>query len=338
MNIRLLAAASGLAIAIASAALAQEPVVIKFASAFPPQSKTNSVTVPAFIKAVEEATNGAIKIEHYPGGTLGSNPSTQLKLIEDGVVDIAEVVASYTPGRFPELEMFELPFVFDTTREASLTAWSLYSQGKLTGFDNLELVGIAEVGPYFIHTAKEIAEPADLKGMKVRAGGAVQGAVVEGMGAVAVGGMTSAQIAENISRGVIGGSLMDMGNLYNFRIADTTRYHVTNAPLGNVAVLFPMNKAKYDSLPAEAREAFDKVRGEWFTTLLAENMDKQNAETEAKLAADSEHHLVEFTAEGLEELKGKLAGLKDRWDQGEGDANLYQQMIAARDAVRASAK
>jgi TRAP-type C4-dicarboxylate transport system substrate-binding protein len=321
---------------LAGSAFAQEPTVLKFASAFPPQSKTNSITVPAFIKAVEEASEGTLKIEHYPGGTLGANPTTQLKLVEDGVVDIAEVVASYTPGRFKELEMFEVPFVFESTREASLTAWALYEKGLLTGFDNLELIGIAEVGPYYLHISEEVKTPDDIAGIKLRAGGAVQGAVVEGLGGVAVGGMPAPQIAENISRGVIGGTLMDMGNLYNFRIADAANYHVINVPLGNVAVMFPMNKAKYDSLPEKAKAALDKVRGEWFTTVLAENLDNQNAETLAKLKEDTKHHLVTFSDDEVKSVSEKLASVKDRWDTGEGDANLYRQMIAARDAVRAA--
>lgn len=332
----IISAAFLLGTSLTSVAFAQDPIVLKFASAFPPQSITNSVSVPAFIKAVEEASEGTLKIEHYPGGTLGPNPTTQLKAVEDGVVDIAEVVASYTPARFKELEMFELPFVFNNTREASLTAWALYQKGLLSGFDNLELIGIAEVGPYFIHTSKEVKTPDDLQGVKMRAGGAVQGAVVQGLGGVAVGGMPAPQIAENISRGVIGGSLMDMGNLYNFRIADAANYHVINVPLGNVAVLFPMNKAKYDSLPEKAKAALDKVRGEWFTTVLAENLDKQNDNTQAKLAADDKHHLIEFSEAEVQGLADTLSSIKDRWDNGEGDANLYQQMIAARDAVRAA--
>ncbi|WP_274626746.1 TRAP transporter substrate-binding protein DctP [Arvimicrobium flavum] len=321
---------------MAGTAFAQEPIVLKFASAFPPQSKTNAISVPAFIKAIEEASEGTLKVEHYPGGTLGPNPTTQLKLVEDGVVDIAEVVASYTPGRFRELEMFETPFVFESTLEASLTAWTLYQKGLLSGFDNLELVGIAEVGPYYVHTSKEVAKAEDLAGIKLRAGGAVQGAVVGGIGGVAVGGMPAPQIAENISRGVIGGALMDMGNLYNFRIADAAHYHVVNVPLGNVAVLFPMNKAKYDSLPEKAKAALDKVRGEWFTTVLAENLDLQNEETLAKLKADDKHHIVEFSEDEVKGLSEKLSSIKSSWDTGDGDANLYQQMIAARDAVRAS--
>jgi hypothetical protein len=38
----------------------------------------------------------------------------------------------------------------------------------------------------------------------------------------------------------------------------------------------------------------------------------------------------------VQSVADRLASIKDRWDTGEGEANLYQQMIAARDAVRAS--
>jgi TRAP-type C4-dicarboxylate transport system substrate-binding protein len=44
------------------------PVVLKFGSFVSPKSITNSVSVPAFIKDVEAASEGTLKIEHYPGG------------------------------------------------------------------------------------------------------------------------------------------------------------------------------------------------------------------------------------------------------------------------------
>jgi TRAP-type C4-dicarboxylate transport system substrate-binding protein len=317
-------------------AVAQEPIVIKFASAFAPTSINNQETIPAFIRAVEEAAGGTIRIEHYPGGTLGPNPTAQLKLVEDGVVDIAEVVAAYTPGRFPELEVFELPFVFDSTLEASLTAYRMYEEGLLSGFDNLHLVGIAEVGPYYLHTSVPVRTPADIAGLKLRVGGPVQGAVAEAMGAVAVGGIPAPQIAENISRGVVDGSAMDLGNVYNFRIADTAEYHLINVPLGNVAVLFPMNKAKYDSLPPEAKAAFDQFSGAWFTRVLAENLDKQNAQSLASLEGDGEHELIEFDKADVAAVREKMAPLAEPFRTARQGVDLYEETIAARDAVRAA--
>lgn len=337
MKMSALMAATALAASLlAGAASAEDPVVLKFASPFPAGSITNQSSVPEFIRAVEEASEGTLKIEHYPGGTLGANPAAQLKLIEDGVIDMSEVVASYTPGRFPELEIFELPFTFDSTRQASLAAWKLYEDGKLSGFDKVALVGLALPGPYFVHTKGETASVSDLAGLKLRAGGPMQGAVIGDLGAVPVGGIAATQVAENISRGVLDGALMDFGNLYNFRIADATAYHIVNAPLGNVAVLFPINRAKYESLPPKAKAALDKFAGAWFTEVLAENLDKQNETSIAKLKeAPDAHHFVELPQADLDALKAKMAPLKDKWDVEKGGANLYQDMMQARDAVPA---
>ena len=70
------------AMTAASPVLAQDTVTLRFASAFSPMSANNRVSVPAFIKAVEDASEGTLKIEHYPGGSLGKSPVQQLSMVE----------------------------------------------------------------------------------------------------------------------------------------------------------------------------------------------------------------------------------------------------------------
>jgi TRAP-type C4-dicarboxylate transport system substrate-binding protein len=310
------------------------PVVLKLGSFVSPKSITNAVSVPAFIKEVEAASEGTLKIEHYPGGTLGSNPATQLKLVEDGVLDMAEVVASYTPGRFKELDMFEIPFLFNSTEEAALTAWALYQKKRLSGFDNLVLIGIAEVGPYTLHSRKDVPTLASVAGLKIRAGGPIFGETIKAMGGVPIGGMPAPAIAENISRGVLDATLMDGGNLFNFRITDAATFHVTNVQLGNIAVMFPLNKAKYDSLPPKAKAALDKFGGVWFTKLLSSNLDKQVSGTFEKLASDPKHKLIKWSDADIATLKQKTAAIKDPWDKTVNGVNLYQELVQALASVR----
>lgn len=330
-----LTAALALALSVVShPTAAADAVVLKFGSFVSPKSITNEVSVPAFIKEVEAASEGTLKIEHFPGGTLGSNPATQLKLVEDGVLDSAEVVASYTPGRFRELDMFELPFIFNNTQEAGLTAWALYEKRLLSGFDNLVLLGIAEVGPYTLHARKDISTLANVSGMKIRAGGPIFGETIKAMGAIPVGGMPATQIAENISRGVLDATLMDGGNLFNFRIADAARYHVVNIQLGNIAVMFPLNKAKYDSLPSKAKAALDKYRGTWFTKILTANLDKQVQSTIEKIRSDGNHKVIAWSDADVNALKQKTSALKAPWDKSVGGANPYQEMLQALASVR----
>lgn len=332
-SMKMLAAGVLSAVSLALPVAAEDVATLKFASFVSPMSINNRVSVPAFIEAVEAASEGTLKIEHYPGGTLGSSPATQLKLVEDGVVDIAEVVAAYTPGRFKELEMFELPFVFENSREAGLTAYAMYEAGQLTGFDDLHLVGIIEVGPYALHSSKPLANPDDIKGQKIRAGGAAQVDMIKRLGGIPVGGISATKIAENISRRVLDGTLMDDGNLFNFRIADAAQHHVVNVPLGSVAVIFPMRKDTYEALPEKARAALDKYAGVWFTDLLNTNLDQQIADARTKLAEDAKHTVTEWSEDDVAKTRDAMQGIEAPWTKGD---NLYGEMIKARDTIRAA--
>jgi TRAP-type C4-dicarboxylate transport system substrate-binding protein len=330
----MLSAALAVLVSVGVSTAIAQTATIKIGSFVSPKSVTNAVSIPAFIEAVEKASEGTLKIEHYPGGTLGSSPVTQLKLVEDGVVDVAEVVASYTPGRFKELDMFELPFIFNSTKEAGMTAWKLYEKGLLSGFDNLVLIGIAEVGPYTLHSRKPVGTLADVNGLKIRAGGPVFGETIKAMGGVPVGGMAAPAIAENISRGVLDATLMDDGNLYNFRIADATTYHVNNIQLGNIAVMFPMNKKKYESLPPKAKAALDKYAGVWFTTVLTENLDKQVTNTIDKLRDNSKQKVINWSEKDVAELKKRTSNMSKPWNKTVNGVNLYQEMLKALAEVR----
>lgn len=321
-----------------SQCIAAEPVVLKFASFVSPKSVTNSVTIPEFIKAVEEASEGTLKIEHYPGGILGSSAKSQLKLVEDGVVDIAEVVTGYTPGRFPELSLFELPFEFTSSEEAGLTAWNMYAKGLMPSMKNLEIMAIGQVGPYTIHANRDISSSAKLKGLKIRAGGPIQGKIVEKLNAVAIGGIGAPKIAEAISRKVLAGCLMDDGNLWNFRITDAATWHVVNVQFGNVALLFPMNKAKYESLPEKARLALDKYRGEWLTRKWNGNLDKQIAAGIQRLRTEKRHKVIEWTAEDIAQVQNSMADIKNEFDTEKNGVNLYQEMLKARTEAQTAMK
>lgn len=317
---------------------ADEPTVLRFGSFVAPGSVNNSVSIPAFISAVEEASEGTLKIEHYPGGTLGSSPAQQLQLVEEGVIDIAEVVAAATPGRFPDLELFELPFLFETSLEAGLTAWEMYERGHLRGFDDLVLIGIIEVGPYTLHGRRAMDGPSDLRGMRLRSGGAIQTEIINRLGAVPVGGLAATAIAENISRRVLDGTLMDDGNLMNFRIADAARHHVTNVQLGHVAVIFPMRRSTYDALPEKARAALDQYRGAWFTEVLNSNLDGQIERVRSELEANDDHMVVQWSEDDIAATRALMDGIESEWDrENAAGVNLYREMLAIRDDLRAQA-
>ena len=73
-----------------------------------------------WIKKIEEESNGRIKIEHYPSMQLGGSPPSLYGQARDGVVDIIWTVLGYTPGLFPTVEAFELPFMTGDAESSSV--------------------------------------------------------------------------------------------------------------------------------------------------------------------------------------------------------------------------
>ncbi len=324
---------------LSSPALAQDDVVsLRWASFVSPMSTNNADAVPAFAKAVEEASGGTLKIEHYPGGTLGKSPVQQLAMVENGVADIAEVVVAYSPGRFPELSIFELPFLVESNVEAGLAAWKLYEKGLVSDFDELMLAAIIMSGPYGVSTSKPINSIEDLAGLRLRAAGPIQNEIVTRLGAVPVGNIPAPSIAENISRGVIDGTLMAPGNLFTFRIADAAEHHNFDLKLGSVAVIFPIRRDTYEKLPPKAKAAFDQYSGEWLTRLLGEGLDRQQASTVETIRSDSARHTIhEWDAEAVAKARDALAPIVEKHDTvNAAGVNLYQEVLQAIEEARDS--
>lgn len=330
------AGAIAIGLSVAGVAKAQETVTLRFASAFSPMSANNQISVPAFIAAVEEASEGTLKIEHFPGGTIGGSPVQQLSMVESGAADIAEVVVAYTPNRFPELGLFELPFLAESNVEAGLAAYKMYEKDLLSGLDGLMLVGIIMSGPYGISGTAPIASLEDLSGKRMRAAGPIQTDIVTRLGGTPVGNVPAPAIAENISRGLLDGTLMTPGNLYNFRIADAAKHHQWQLALGSVGVIFPMRRDTFENLPPKAKEAFETYSGEWFTRVLGENLDTQQAEAEEQVRADADHTVHTWSEDELAKARAALEPVKDQYDVENADGvNLYREILSALEEVRA---
>lgn len=307
------------AMLMATPALAEETVTLKYSSFLPAATVNNAVSVPALAAKVDELSGGALKIDLYPGGSLVSGGEVQLKLVQDGVADIAEIPIPYTPGRITGLDVFELPNLAKSNSDGALASIKLIDEGLIGGMDELVALGMLQSGPYYIHTKDPITDLADLRGRKLRVSGKTQAQIVSLLGAVPVSNIPANAMAENVSRGLIDGALVDTGNLYNFGVGDLLKYHVTNLPLGSFAVLFGMSKARYDSLPAKDKAAIDEVKGEWYTTVLGKNMDQQTADVTARLEQAGDHHFVELSADDLARADKALAKVAQDWESRSGE-------------------
>ena len=88
-----------------------------------------------------EDIGDAAKLQGFWGGTLGKAPTKQYELVKNGVADVTWVLPGYTAGQFPQMGVFELPFLFHNGVEASIVGWKLHEKGLLDGLEDVHLVG-----------------------------------------------------------------------------------------------------------------------------------------------------------------------------------------------------
>ena len=80
---------------------------LEFAS-YAPATEGVSVALQEWCKEVEKRTNGRVTVTFHPGATLVAMPQTY-EAVANGIVDIGFSAFGYTPGRFPMMELLDLP-------------------------------------------------------------------------------------------------------------------------------------------------------------------------------------------------------------------------------------
>lgn len=338
---RLIAAAVFTSVAIVSAAvaMANEQITLRFSSFEPLQAFITSKILTPWTQRVTAESQGTLKIEMYPGGTLGRDPAGQLKLVLDGVADIAWIVPGYTPGRFDPVMVVELPFVVPDAYAGSVALTRMFEKGLLKGggFDDVKFLCVCTNNPIFVNTNFPATKIEDIKGRKFRAAGPVSLNVIKSLGAIPVGGITGPVLAENLSRGVIDGTLNEWNALQTFRVLDVAKNQII-LPLGSTSLMVVMNKAKYASLPPAAKAGLDKNSGEVFAKLFGRMFDQNNDAVFQAAKNDRNRTITILNAEQQKPWRTAVQPAIDEWKKStpDGDKLLkaFSDEIAAIQAAR----
>ena len=125
-----------------------------------------------FADLVREKTGGTLDITVAAGGSMGGMKEN-LEAVITGSLEAAHVSSSLLGAVVPELQLFELPFLFrDNAHMATVLrgeiGQSLYAQLEGAAGIKMLMVGLAD-GPRSVwNTQRPIRTPADLSGLKLR--------------------------------------------------------------------------------------------------------------------------------------------------------------------------
>ncbi len=316
-------------LAAAATGASADPITLRFSSFEPPQAFITSKVLTPWAKRVTEESKGTLKIEMFPGGTLGRDPAAQLKLVMDGVADIAWIVPGYTPGRFDAATVVELPFIVHTAYAGSLAATRMFENGlwKGGGFDDVKFLCVCGNNPVFINTTFPATKLDDIKGHKFRAAGPVSLNVIKSLGAVPIGGITGPQLAESLSRGVVDGTMNEWNALQTFRVLDVAKNQIV-LPLGSTSLMVIMNKAKYAGLPPAAKAAIDKNSGEAFAKIFGKMFDQNNAAVYEKAKTDKKRTITILNAEQQKPWRQAVAPVVEEWKKSNPDGERMYKAFA----------
>ncbi len=288
-----------------------KPLILKFGTVEPPQAWITANVIKPFLKDVENAAGGTIKIEMFTAGTLGRNPSKYLKGVKDGVMDIGFIINAYQPGRFPDDEVVNAPFVANNAMEASLAVNRMIENGDMRGYDQFVFLGVFCTNQYGIHSTFPVKKPVDLAGKKFRLGGKIQYMAFEDLGGTPVA-ITAPKMAESISRGIISGIINCWDAMTTFKALQLTKHH-TNIPFGATIISLAMNKKVYNSLPPEARAAFEKYKGKPLVVSYSEKLIERERATLEETRNNPKHHVYTPASSELDMWKTKMLPAVERW-------------------------
>jgi TRAP-type C4-dicarboxylate transport system substrate-binding protein len=245
--------------------LAQQSVTLKFHTFMAPQSNVWLSMHKPWMEKVEKESGGRIKFEAYPAMQLGGTPVQLYDQARDGVVDVVWTLPGNTAGRFPRVEVFELPFIMNNAEATSKAYWEYIQTQAPDEFKETQVIALQVHGPGMFHSAsKLIKSPADLKGMKVRGPTRQVTKLLAALGATPVG-MPLPQIPDALSKGTIEGCVIPWEVVPSVKVHELTKFH-TEFPASGPALytttfVMAMNKAKYESLSPDLKKVIDANSG-----------------------------------------------------------------------------
>jgi TRAP-type C4-dicarboxylate transport system substrate-binding protein len=250
-----------LAIALSPMAAAAEPIKLKLSLITSDRSLIYLAEVKPFVDAVNAEAKGLLEIEIYFSGALGNVAAELPQLVLDNVADIAFILPGYTPERFRETTVLELPGLFESPREASIVYTRLIARSAIKDYEEYFVIAALMSPPLNIQSRRPIASIEDLKGLAVRINNPTEATVLEKLGMRPVP-MAINLTLEAMSNGELDSATVAAAVLFEFGIGRVASHHYL-LDIGSVPLVLVMNRKKFDALPEQARGIIRKYSGEW---------------------------------------------------------------------------
>lgn len=222
-----------------------------------------TLAVEEFAQLVHTYSHGTLNVTVFPDGQITGNERTAVEMVQKGTIAFARVSSGVLGAFNSRLNVFGLPYLFDSKRHLWNFLEGPYGRKMLDELASSGLVGLCwyDAGARSFYARKPLKGMADLKGLRTRTqSNPLIMRMVQFLGGEPVP-LGTGQISGALENGTIDAaennapSLLALGH-YRF-----ARHYLLNEHLRLPEVLF-MSKVVWDRMTAEQRDAIKRAAQE----------------------------------------------------------------------------
>lgn len=304
------------AAAFTSLAASAQEVTLKFHHIWNPQAMASVNVIAPWCDKIAAESNNRMKCQILPAMSGGGTPPQLVDRVKDGVDDVVITLPGYTAGRFPAMEVFELPFMTNSAEVGARAAWDFLNKHALKEFPGTRILATWVHDEGYVHTKdRPVKTLADFKGLKMRAPTRQTNKLLAALGASPVG-MPLPAIPDAVSKGTIDGFLLPWEVMPSLKLQEMVKFHSETDPtrpaLYSAVFVFAMNQAKYDGLPADLKAIIDKNSGAALSQQIGKTWDNSQA-AGRKAAQERGNTFSMIAAAELDNWVKASAPLYDEW-------------------------
>ena len=280
-----------------------------------------------FARLVEERTEGRIKVEVFPGGTLYGEETGSIEALQIGDIAFARVSASPVASYVPALNVIQLPYLYRDGDHMWQVLNGPIGQDMLAEIQasGSGLVGLCyyDAGSRNFYTKTPVKSVEDMQGLKIRLqNNAMMVEMVQLLGGNGVTGIGPNDVYSAIQQGVIDGAENNWPTYESMGDYQVAPYFVldghTRVPeilLASEAVLETLDPADVEIIKECAKETQAYEIEQW---ALREQSSEEKVVSEGV-------QVTELTPEQIAEFQARMTPIYEEY--GAGYEDLIQEII-----------
>ncbi|WP_236175632.1 TRAP transporter substrate-binding protein [Pseudomonas pseudonitroreducens] len=299
---------------VAQSAFADAPIVIKFSHVVADDTPKGRGAL-LFKKLVEERLAGQVKVEVFPNSTLFGD-ADELQALQDGKVQMLAPSLSKFEGYTKQLEVFDLPFLFDDLEAVKRFQKRDKSRELLHSMARSGIYGLGywNNGMKQLSANRELRAPVDAKGLAFRIQpSSVITAQFGLLDATAVK-MPFAETLKALQDGKVQGTENTWSNIGSQKL-DSAQPFITETNHGVLSYMVISNQKFWNSMPYPVRTQLESIIEE-VTVEVNKDAEALNQKEREHVVANGKARIITLTPAERDAWRTAMQPL---WKQFEGE-------------------